>query len=78
MQRLVRAISTFLAALALGGCATADGGPQAEKLYRTGSNIAQRDHALGDHVQTKQVDTADPGMGLPQAGKLPRSFGGGG
>ena len=50
-----------------------------EKVYRTGSNIAQRDHgAMPGNVETKTVNTADPDrLGLPNGGKLPSSFGGG-
>ena len=79
MPRLARVVSASLATLALAGCAVpgADG-DHSEKLYRTGSNIAQREHSMPGNVQTKQVDTADPTLGLPQAGRLPRSFGGGG
>jgi hypothetical protein len=47
-----------------------------EKIYRTGSNIAERDHALPSNVETKTVNTADPDrLGLPMAGKLPTGGG---
>jgi len=37
-----------------------------EKIYRTGSNIAQREHSPGAaNVETKTVNTADPGLGIP-------------
>jgi hypothetical protein len=80
MPRLARAVSACLATLALGACALSatEGDAQSERLYRTGSNIAQREHSMPGNVQTKQVDTGDPNLGLPQAGRLPRSFGGGG
>jgi hypothetical protein len=80
MPRLVRFVPACLVTLVLAGCAiaSADGNAQSDKLYRTGSNIAQREHSLRENVQTKQVDTADPNLGLPSAGRLPRSFGGGG
>jgi len=80
MPRLARAVPACLALLALAGCAVpgAEAEAQPEKIYRTGSNIAQREHSLPGNVQTKQVDTADPRLGMPQSGRLPRSFGGGG
>ena len=75
MKRIVRLVALCIVVLAA-GCASFDGEKVApEKLYRTGSNIAQRDHSLPDSVQTKQVDTADPNMGLPMGGRTPRSFG---
>ena len=75
MERIVRLVPVCIVTLAA-GCASFDGEKiAAEKRYRTGSNIAQRDHSIPDSVQTKQVDTADPNMGLPMGGRTPRSFG---
>jgi hypothetical protein len=30
---------------------------------------------MRDSVETKEVNTGDPSLGLPMAGRLPRSFG---
>jgi hypothetical protein len=65
-------------ALMLTGCATGIdmAKVEPEKIYRTGSNIAERDHALPSNVETKTVNTADPDrLGLPMAGKLPTGGG---
>lgn len=76
MERIVRRVPVCIVALCA-ACATFDGEKvAAEKRYRTGSNIAERDHSMRDGVQTKEVNSGDPSLGLPMAGKLPRSFGG--
>jgi hypothetical protein len=78
MERIVR-IMAMGAAVVVAGCASAPLTHVAEeKQYRTGSNIAERDHRLRGSVQTKEINTADPDQfGLPNGGRLPRSFGGG-
>jgi hypothetical protein len=78
MQRSVTAIAVCIAALAAGCAADIDMAKvEREKIYRTGSNIAERDHGMASNVESKTVNTADPQLGLPSAGRLPRSFGGG-
>ena len=49
------------------GCATADndGHPYPEKVYRTGSNIPQREGGMRDGVETSTVSTGDTRLGVP-------------
>jgi len=75
MERIVRLVPVCIVALGA-ACASFDANKvAAETRYRTGSNIAERDHSMRDSVQTKEVNTGDPNLGLPMAGRLPRSFG---
>jgi hypothetical protein len=79
MQWIVRG-GALAAVFFLAGCASDVDMSKvaAEKQYRTGSNIAQRDHdGVGQNLDTKSPNTTDPNFGLPSAGRLPRSFGGG-
>ena len=76
MKGMVRLVPVCVVALGA-ACTSFDADKvAAEKRYRTGSSIAERDHTMRDSVQTKEVNTGDPSLGLPMAGKLPRSYGG--
>jgi hypothetical protein len=68
-------VALLAAAAAAAGCATTDGKsiqPRPEKIYRTGSNLPQRDP--GATPDERPVDPAPPPGQTPPAG-VPRSGG---